>query len=220
MPVAKAAGGLTTLCRFDSRDRKGGVLTPPQNGPQPSVRLAPRAACSNRLRGARDGGIIRSVGNGGVKTPPFPVRGEKFRLGAVPATNHPLPLLNQGGEKEAAGHFSLFLVLQKAAGAIGFLGVHRIRAMVDVLDHPILVDHEGGSVGKQAGEIEDTVSFCRRLLGVAEDGEGCANRPCELPVAFRPVDADPQDLCTGLLKLGDISLIRLEFFRSTRRARP
>ena len=179
MPVAKAAGGLTTLCRFDSRDRKGGVLTPP-----------------------------------------FPVRGEKFRLGVVPATNHPLPLLNQGGEKEAAGHFSLFLVLQKAAGAIGFLGVHRIRAMVDVLDHPILVDHEGGSVGKQAGEIEDTVSLCRCFLGVAEDGEGCANRPCELPVAFRPVDADPQDLCTGLLKLGDISLIRLEFFRSTRRARP
>ena len=122
--------------------------------------------------------------------------------------------------KQAAGHFSLFLVLQKAAGAKGFRGVRRIRAVVDVLDHPILVDHECGSVGKQAGEIEDTVSLCRCLLGVAEDGEGCANRSREHPVAFRPVDADPQDLCTGLLKLGDISLIRLEFFRSTRRARP
>jgi len=42
--------------------------------------------------------------------------------------------------KEAAGHFSLFLVLQNVAGAKGFPGVHRIRAMVDVLDHPILVD--------------------------------------------------------------------------------
>ena len=35
MPVATVAGGLTTLCRFESRDRKGGVLTPPQNGPNP-----------------------------------------------------------------------------------------------------------------------------------------------------------------------------------------
>ena len=92
--------------------------------------------------------------------------------------------------------------------------------MVDVLDQPMLVDHKGGSVGKQAGEVEDTVSLCRCLLGVAEDGEGCANLPRELPVAFWPVDADPQDLRTGLLKPGDISLIRLEFFRSTRRARP
>jgi len=122
--------------------------------------------------------------------------------------------------KQAAGDFSLFLVLQKVAGAKGFRGVHRIRAMVDVLDQPMLVDHEGGSIGKQAGEIEDAVSLCGCLIGVAEDGEGCADFPGELPVAFRPVDADPQDLCTGLLKLGDISLIRLEFFRSTRRARP
>jgi hypothetical protein len=58
--------------------------------------------------------------------------------------------------KQAAGHFSLFLVLQKAAGAKGFRGVYRIRAMVDVSDHSSLVDHEGGSVGKQAAPINES----------------------------------------------------------------
>jgi len=111
-------------------------------------------------------------------------------------------------------------MLQKAASAKGLPGIHRIRAVVDVLNHPILIDHEGSSVGKQAGEIEDAVTLGGCLIGVAENGEGCANLARELPVAFRPVDADSQDLRTGLLKSGDISLIRLEFFRSTRRARP
>jgi len=70
-------GFLATLCRFELGERKGGVLTPPQSGSQPSIRLAPHAARRGELRGARDEETIRSVGNGGVKTPPFPIGGEK-----------------------------------------------------------------------------------------------------------------------------------------------
>ena len=132
-----------------------------------------------------------------------------------------LPFLRiLGYGARVAGHYLLFLVLQKAASAQRSAGIHRIRAMVDVLDHSIFFDDKRDSVSKQAAEIQDAVRLCCCLFGVAEDGKGRANLPCELPVAFRPVDADPQDLRTGLLEPGDISLIRLEFFGSTRRARP
>jgi hypothetical protein len=66
--------------------RKGGVLTLPQSDSQLSGRLAPRAVrqptdCAGRKRG----GIVRGAGNGGVKTPPLPIRGEKFRLAVRPS---------------------------------------------------------------------------------------------------------------------------------------
>jgi len=141
-----------------------------------------------------------------------------FQFGNV--TLHPTLQPNGANRKIATGHFSLFLVLQKVAGAKGFRGVHRIRAMVDVLDHPILVDHEGDSVGKQTGEIEDTVSLRSCLLGVAEDWEGCANLGGEYPVRLGLVDTYSEHLRLGGRELGDISLIRRELFRSTRRARP
>ena len=42
----------------------------------------------------------------------------------------------------------MFLVLQKATGAEGRGRVDRIRTLVNVLDHPILVDHKRDSIGK------------------------------------------------------------------------
>ena len=87
-----------------------------------------------------------------------------------------------------------------------------------MLDHSILADHKSNSVGKQAREIEDAVSLGGRLFGVAEEREGGADFGGEHPVRLRLVDAYSEHLRVGRRELGNISLIRLEFFRSTWRA--
>ena len=46
---------------FSPRVWKGGALAPPKSRLPPSVRPAPRAACSRKLRGARGTGIIRKA---------------------------------------------------------------------------------------------------------------------------------------------------------------
>ena len=120
----------------------------------------------------------------------------------------------------SAGHCLLFLVLEKVAGAKGGGRVHRLGAFVDVLDNSILVDHQSNSVGKQAGEVENPVSLGGGLLGVTEEGEGGADLCREGPVGLRLVDTYPEHLRIRRREPGDISLIRLEFLRSTRRACP
>jgi hypothetical protein len=55
-------------------------LTPPQCGSRPFLHLAPGAARENKLRRARDERTFTSVSDGGVKTLPFPIRGEKSAL--------------------------------------------------------------------------------------------------------------------------------------------
>ena len=64
-------GFLTTLCRFESGARKGGVLTPPQSGFENSVRLAPRAV--RRLTdcaGRETGGQLEASVTAGLKPRP------------------------------------------------------------------------------------------------------------------------------------------------------
>ena len=74
--------GQSEILRFAQNDSEGigmtawkgfsaACLAPPQSGSQPYVLLAPRAARRGELRAARDRETIGSVGDGGVKTPPF-----------------------------------------------------------------------------------------------------------------------------------------------------
>jgi hypothetical protein len=82
-------------------------------------------------------------------------------------------------------------------------------------DNAIPIDHEGHAVGKEASEAEDTVRFGDFLFGVAQERESGAGFLGKLAVPFLAVEADPQHLRARGLELGDITLIRLDLFRST-----
>ena len=81
----------------------------------------------------------------------------------------------------------------------------------------VFIDYEGDAVGEEASEAEDSVSFGYLLFGVAQKGETRAGFLGELAVPFLAVEADPQHLRARGFELGDITLIRLNLFGSTRR---
>lgn len=102
-------------------------------------------------------------------------------------------------------------------GLQGAGGIDRVGPFINVADDAVRIDHEGDAVGKEVSEIEDTVSFGDYLFSIAQERERRAGFLGKLTVPFLAIEADPQHLCTRGLELGDITLIRLDLFRSTGR---
>jgi hypothetical protein len=96
-------------------------------------------------------------------------------------------------------------------------GVERGGAFVDMPNVAVFVDHEGDTVGEEASEGENSVSLGHFLFGVAQERKTRARLLGKSAVSFLAVEADPQHLRARGFELGDISLIRLYFLRSTRR---
>jgi len=99
----------------------------------------------------------------------------------------------------------------------GARGINGIGAFVDVANDAVLIDHEGDAVGEEAGEVENPVGLSHVLFGVTQQRETRAGLGGKLAVPLLAVEADPQHLRARGLELGDITLIRLDLFRSTRR---
>ena len=81
----------------------------------------------------------------------------------------------------------------------------------------VFIDDEGDAVGEEVSEAEDPVSLGDLLIGVAQQRKACASFLGELAVPLLAVEADSQHLRARGLELGDITLIRLDLFRSTGR---
>ena len=81
----------------------------------------------------------------------------------------------------------------------------------------VLIDHEGDAVGEEASKIEDSVSLGYLFLSVTQQRETRTGFLGKLAVPVLAVEADPQHLRARGLELGDITLIRLDLFRSTGR---
>jgi hypothetical protein len=94
---------------------------------------------------------------------------------------------------------------------------NRICAFLDVLNNSFFVDDESDPVGEEADDIQNTVGFGDLLIGVREQGKTCGRFCRKLAVSFRAVEADSQHLHARSFKPGDITLIRLNLFRSTGR---
>jgi len=109
------------------------------------------------------------------------------------------------------------LLSRQGAGLNGAGGVDGVGAFVDVTNNAILIDHEGDAVGKEMSESEVTVSLGYLLAGVTQQRESRAGFLGKLAIPFLAVQADPQNLRARSLELGDITLIRLDLLRSTRR---
>ena len=88
-------------------------------------------------------------------------------------------------------------------------------SFVDVLDDAFLIDQERGAVSKTLLLVEDTISLHYRAFEIAEYRECDSELFGEFAVGGNAVDTHAEDLRVVGFELGDISLIRLQFLRST-----
>ena len=88
-------------------------------------------------------------------------------------------------------------------------------SFVDVLNDAFFVDQEGGAISKALLLVEDAIVFNDSAFEIAEDGKCNSELFCEFAVGGNAVDTHSEDLSLISFELGDISLIRLQFLRST-----
>lgn len=105
--------------------------------------------------------------------------------------------------------------------ADGTIGVDRGGSLLNVANHAFFVDHEGGPASPfkllsgHRGLLQDAVLFHDCAVHIAQQWESDANLFCESVVGSRAVFADTEDHGVIVFELGEISLISLEFLRST-----
>ena len=92
-------------------------------------------------------------------------------------------------------------------------------SFVDVLDDAFFIDQEGGAISKALLFVEDAVLFYHGSFEIAEEWKCDADVLSKTAVGGNTVDADSENLSVSSFELGDISLIRLQFLRSTTRKR-
>jgi hypothetical protein len=106
-------------------------------------------------------------------------------------------------------HSSLLFPVQHAASVKRAGGTQRHAALLDVSNDPFFVNDERRPSSKLAFFVENPVSFRDFSSEVAQE------RNCDFDlfgkffVCKRAVNADSEDLCFFLFKLGTISLIGL-----------
>jgi len=93
--------------------------------------------------------------------------------------------------------------------------IDRDVSFVDVLDDAVFVDHEGGAIAEALFFVEDAIIFDDRAFEIAEYRECDSELFGEFAVGGNAVDTHAEDLRVVGFELGDISLIRLQFLRST-----
>jgi hypothetical protein len=104
---------------------------------------------------------------------------------------------------------------QYVAGVSGGSWIDRHVSFIDVLNDPVLIDDEGGAIAEALFFIKNSVVFNHGSLKVAQQWKGYPDVLCKTAVGRNAIDADAEDLCICSFEFGDISLIRLQFFRST-----
>jgi hypothetical protein len=108
-----------------------------------------------------------------------------------------------------------FLVLQHVTRVDNGRWIYRDVSFVDVLNDSIFIDHESRTISKALLFVEDTIVFDDSAFEIAEYREGNSNLFCEFAVGGNTVNTHAEDLRVGGFEFGDISLIRLQFLRST-----
>ena len=106
-------------------------------------------------------------------------------------------------------------VFQKAARGVGVVGIQGLAFAINVPDHSLLVDDKGGAMRHGKFLVQDSVLGCGLAGEITKQGKGHAQLVGVSLVGESAVNTDSQNYGAGLLKFGDISLIRLKLFGST-----
>jgi hypothetical protein len=93
--------------------------------------------------------------------------------------------------------------------------IDRHVSFVNMLDDAFFIDQEGGAISKALLLVEDAIVFNDSAFEIAEDGKCNSELFCEFAVGGNAVDTHSEDLSLISFEFGDISLIRLQFLRST-----
>ena len=93
--------------------------------------------------------------------------------------------------------------------------IDRHVSFVNVPDDAFFVDQEGGAISKALLLVEDAIVFNDSAFEIAEYGKCNSELFCKFAVGGNAVDTHSKDLSLISFEFGDISLIRLQFLRST-----
>jgi hypothetical protein len=93
--------------------------------------------------------------------------------------------------------------------------IDRHVSFVNVPDDAFFIDQEGGAISKTLLLVEDAIVFNHSAFEIAENGKCNSDLFCEFAVGGNAVDTHSKNLSLVGFEFGDISLIRLQFLRST-----
>ena len=93
--------------------------------------------------------------------------------------------------------------------------IDRHVSFVNVPDDAFFVDQEGGAISEALLLIKDAVVFYHGAFEIAEDRKCYLNLFCKFAVGGDAVNTEAEYLSVVGFEFGDISLIRLQFLRST-----
>ena len=110
---------------------------------------------------------------------------------------------------------SLLLFGEHVARLISAGWVNRRPTLFDVADNTIFIYDESGARAKSTVLIKDAIILHCFAFEIAQQRKGDSEILREAFVGGRTVNADSENLCAGGFEFGDISLIRLQFLRST-----
>lgn len=108
------------------------------------------------------------------------------------------------------------MVVEEIAGLERVVWVNGLTAGLDFLDDALFVDQKGYPLREADQGDQYAICAADGPLGVAEYWVGKTERVGKGLVFRGTIDADADHLRAGLLKFGDISLIRLKLFGSPR----
>ena len=93
--------------------------------------------------------------------------------------------------------------------------IDRDVSFVDVLNDAVFIDQEGGAIAKALLFVEDAVILHDGAFEIAEERESDSELFGEFFVGGNAVYTEAKNLGVGGFEFGNISLICLQFFRST-----
>ncbi len=109
------------------------------------------------------------------------------------------------------------LLLERTARLIRSRRVNRFSTLLYVTDYPVLVYDESSTASDESFFVEDTIRSDHLTLYVGEERECDSYVLLESSVGGVTVNRNAQNLRVILFEVGNISLIRLQFLRSTAR---
>ena len=106
-------------------------------------------------------------------------------------------------------------MLEHVAGLYNGGRIDRDVSFVNVPNDSFFVDQEGGAISKALLLVKDAIRLDDSAFEIAEYRESNSNLFCEFAVGGNTVNTHSENLRVGGFEFGDISLIRLQFLRST-----
>jgi len=121
------------------------------------------------------------------------------------------------GQPSGVYRICSFLIGQRAASLVRTRWVNGRLPLLYLTYDSILINSESGARAVATLFVKDAIVFNHLALKIAQERKGYSYVFLEAFVSGVAVNTDAQNLRVALLEFGNISLICLEFFRSTAR---